>query len=223
MKAPEDSPLPSIRVLLADDHTLVRAGIRALLAGMTEVDVVGEAADGEAALQMALRLQPDIVLMDIAMKGMNGLQATTRLREALSAARVIILSMHATGDYLQQALRAGAAGYLLKDAATLELQLALSAVARGDTYLSPSVSAQIVEGFLQQDKPAGDIALTPRQSEILRLIAAGQSTKEIAFALKLSGKTVDTHRAQLMERLGIHDVAGLVRYAIRTGLIDAEG
>lgn len=223
MKAPEESPPPAIRVLLADDHTLVRAGIRALLAGMTEVEVVGEAADGEAALQMALRLQPDIILMDIAMKGMNGLQSTTRLRESLPAARVIILSMHATGDYLQQALRAGAAGYLLKDAATLELQLALAAVARGDTYLSPSVSAQIVEGFLQQDKPAGNTALTPRQSEILRLIAAGQSTKEIAFALKLSGKTVDTHRAQLMERLGIHEVAGLVRYAIRTGLIDAGG
>ena len=221
MKTPEDSPLPSIRVLLADDHTLVRAGIRALLAGMPDVEVVGEASDGEAALQMALDTQPDVILMDIAMKGMNGLQATVRLREALPAVRVIILSMHATGDYLQQALRAGAAGYLLKDAATLELQLALTAVARGNTYLSPAVSAQIVEGFLQNGKAASDLALTPRQNEILRLIAAGQSTKEIAFALKLSGKTVDTHRAQLMERLGIHDVAGLVRYAIRTGLIDA--
>ena len=222
MSPPDALPAGSIRVLLADDHTLVRAGIRALLAAMPTVEVVGEAADGAEALQLALHLQPDIVLMDIAMKGLNGLQATARLREQLPNARVIILSMHATGDYLQQALRAGAAGYILKDAATLELQLALAAVARGDTYLSPSVSAQIVEGFLQHDKAAGEVALTPRQSEILHLIAAGLSTKEIAFRLKLSGKTVDTHRAQLMDRLGIRDVAGLVRYAIRTGLIDAQ-
>ena len=211
------------RVLLADDHTLVRAGIRALLAAMPGVEVIGEAADGEAAVQLALSLQPDVILMDIAMKGMNGLQATARLHDALPAARVIILSMHATGDYLQQALRAGAVGYMLKDAATLELQLALAAVARGDTYLSPAVSAQIVEGFLQHDKPANQVVLTPRQDEILRLIANGQSTKEIAFQLNLSGKTVDTHRAQLMDRLAIHDVAGLVRYAIRNGLVDSGG
>lgn len=214
----------TLRVLLADDHTLVRAGLRALLAGMPEITVVGEAADGAAAIQLAQALCPDIVLMDIAMKGMNGLEATARLRELLPATRVIILSMHATGDYLQQALHVGACGYMLKDAATLELQLALAAVARGDTYLSPAVSAQIVEGFLQRGKrdPTEDeVALTPRQDEILRLIAAGMSSKEIAFRLQVSGKTVDTHRAQLMERLGIRDVAGLVRYAIRHGLIDA--
>lgn len=222
MSPGSDQMATPIRVLLADDHTLVRAGIRALLVGMPEVDVVGEAADGEAALQLALRLQPDVVLMDIAMKGVNGLQAAVRLRQELPNTRVIMLSMHATGDYVQQALRAGAAGYLLKDAATLELQLALQAVARGDTYLSPGVSAQVVQGFLQQDKPAGDVALTPRQSQVLGLIAAGLSTKEIAFKLQLSGKTVDTHRSQLMERLDIHDVAGLVRYAIRIGLIDAQ-
>lgn len=222
MKRAGEPAAPVTRVLLADDHTLVRAGIRALLAAMPEVDVVGEAADGEEVLRLALRLLPDVVLMDIAMKGMNGLQATARLRQELPATRVIILSMHASGDYLQQALRAGAAGYILKDAATLELQLALAAVARGDTYLSPAVSAQVVEGFLQQDRPAGTLTLTPRQSEILRLIAAGLSTKEIAFRLQLSGKTVDTHRAQLMERLGIHDIAGLVRYAIRTGLADVQ-
>ncbi len=223
MNPPSEWPAAPVRVLLADDHTLVRAGIAALLAGMPEVEVVGQAVDGEEALQLALRLQPDVVLMDIAMKGMNGLEATVRLHQQLPATRVIILSMHATGDYLQRALSAGAAGYLLKDAATMELRLALAAVMRGDTFLSPAVSAQIVEGFLQPDKPGGEVALTPRQREILGLIAAGQSTKEIAFRLKLSGKTVDTHRAQLMGRLGIHDVAGLVRYAIRIGLIDAEG
>lgn len=223
MKLPDEVPVPLIRVLLADDHTLVREGIRALLAAMPQIAVVGEAADGEQALRLALELAPDIVLMDIAMKGMNGLQATARLRQELPATRVIILSMHATGDYLQQALRAGAAGYILKEAATLELQLALAAVARGDTYLSPAVSAQIVEGFLQHEQPPGAVVLTPRQREILALIAAGLSTKEIAFRLQVSGKTVDTHRAQLMERLGIHDIAGLVRYAIRTGLIDVQG
>ena len=222
MNRAHEPAAPLIRVLLADDHTLVRAGIRALLATMPQVEVVGEAADGEEALRLALGLLPDVILMDIAMKGVNGLQATARLRQELPATRVIILSMHATGDYLQQALRAGAAGYILKDAATLELQLALAAVARGDTYLSPAVSAQIVEGFLQHDRPPGTLALTPRQSEILRLIAAGLSTKEIAFRLQLSGKTVDTHRAQLMERLDRHDIAGLVRYAIRTGLADVQ-
>ena len=222
MSSGSERPTMPMRVLLADDHTLVRAGIRALLTGMPEVEVVVEAADGEAALHLVLQMQPDIVLMDIAMKGMNGLQAAIRLRQELPSARVIMLSMHATGDYVQQALRAGAAGYLLKDAATLELQWALQAVARGDTYLSPGVSAQVVEGFLRHDKPVGDAALTPRQSQVLGLIAAGLSTKEIAFKLQLSGKTVDTHRAQLMERLGIRDVAGLVRHAIRIGLIDAQ-
>lgn len=219
--APDDNTA-SLRVLLADDHTLVRAGIRALLASMPEIEVVGEAADGEAAVQLALQLQPDIVLMDISMKGMNGLQAAARIHDELPATRVIILSMHATNDYLQQALRAGAAGYMLKDAATLELQMALAAVARGGTYLSPAVSAQVVEGYLQNDMLAENKVLTPRQNEILRLIAAGQSTKEIAFHLNLSSKTVDAHRAQLMDRLGIRDIAGLVRYAIRTGLIDSN-
>lgn len=210
-----------VRVLLADDHKLVRAGIRALLEQMPNVEVVGEADDGHAALDLARQCSPDIVLMDIAMKGMNGLEATASLRQAHPDCRVIILSMHATGDYLEQALRAGANGYMLKDAATLELQLALAAVARGDTYLSPAVSALIVKGYLQQEKQGGDDRLTPRQSEILSLIAAGHNTKEIAYQLKLSIKTVETHRAQLMDRLGIRDIAGLVRYAIRTGLIDA--
>ena len=129
--------------------------------------------------------------------------------------------MHATGDYLEQALQAGANGYMLKDAATFELQLAIETVSRGDTYLSPAVSALIVKGYLQQEKQAGDNPLTPRQTEILGLIAAGHNTKEIAFQLGLSIKTVETHRAQLMDRLDIRDIAGLVRYAIRTGLIDA--
>lgn len=218
-----DNKRKVIRVLLVDDHTLVRAGIRALLDAMPDVMVVGEADDGRDALTLAGQLNPDVVLMDIAMKGMNGLEATAALRSQNPDCRVIILSMHATGDYLEQALRAGANGYLLKDAATLELQLAIDAVSRGDTYLSPPVSALIVKGYLQQEKPEGGGVLTPRQNEILGMIAAGLNTKEIAFQLNVSTKTVETHRAQLMDRLGIRDIAGLVRYAIRTGLIDAGG
>jgi len=213
-----------IRVLLADDHSLVRAGIRSLLGAMAEVEVVGEASSGEEALELAAQARPDVVLMDIAMKGMTGLDAAARLRERLPEVRVVILSMHSGEEYVLQALRAGAAGYLLKDAATGELELALRSVMRGESWLSPAVSRQVVEGYVQ--RTAGEAAaevLTARQREVLRLVAGGKSTKEIAFLLNLSVKTVETHRAQIMERLGIRDVAGLVRYALRTGLVPPDG
>ena len=213
-----------IRVLLVDDHALVRAGIRSLLGAMAEVQVVGEAASGEEALQIAEREKPDVVLMDIAMKGLTGLEAAARLRERQPGARVVILSMHSGEEYVLQALRAGAVGYLLKDAATGELELALRTVIRGESWLSPSVSRQVVEGYVQRSTAdAVPEVLTARQREVLRLVAGGKSTKEIAFFLNLSVKTVETHRAQIMERLGIRDVAGLVRYALRTGLIPPEG
>lgn len=211
-----------IRVLLADDHTLVRAGIRALLQTMPGVEVVGEAVDGDAALSLAQQCLPDVVLMDIAMKGSNGLEATARLRALLPATRVVVLSMHATADYVEQALRAGASGYMLKDSATLELELALAAAMRGDIYLSPSISTQVVAGYLDARNHPAENPLTPRQTEILRLLAGGDSVKEIAFQLTLSIKTIETHRAQIMERLNIHDLAGLVRYAIRAGLARAD-
>jgi len=213
-----------IRVLLADDHSLVRAGIRSLLGAMAEVAVVGEASSGEQAIELAQREQPDVVLMDIAMKGITGLEAAALMRERLPAVRVVILSMHAGEEYVLQALRAGAAGYLLKDAATGELELALCSVMRGESWLSPAVSRQVVEGYVQ--RTGGDSApelLTARQREVLRLVAGGKSTKEIAFLLNLSVKTVETHRAQIMDRLGIRDVAGLVRYALRTGLVPPDG
>ena len=213
-----------IRVLLVDDHALVRAGIRSLLGAMTNVHVVGEAASGEEALAIAEREHPDVVLMDIAMKGISGLEATARLRERDPGIRVVILSMHSGEEYVLQALRAGAAGYLLKDAATGELELALRSVIRGESWLSPAVSRQVVEGYVQRvggESPAE--VLTARQREVLSLIAAGKSTKEIAYALSLSVKTVETHRAQIMERLGIRDVPGLVRYALRTGLVSPDG
>jgi DNA-binding NarL/FixJ family response regulator len=216
--------MANIRVVLADDHALVRAGMRSLLGGMAQVEVVGEAASGEEALALAGRERPDVVLMDIAMKGMTGLEAAARIRDTHSGVRVVILSMHSGEEYVLQALRAGAVGYLLKDAATGELELALRSVMRGESWFSPAVSRQVVEGYVQRvgGESTADV-LTARQREVLRFVAGGKSTKEIAFDLNLSVKTVETHRAQIMERLGIRDVAGLVRYALRTGLVPPDG
>jgi DNA-binding NarL/FixJ family response regulator len=211
------------RILLVDDHALVRAGMRSLLHEIPGVEVVAEASDGAEALRLAAELRPDVVLLDIAMKGMNGLDAAARLREQLPAAKVIVLSMHTSEEYVLLALRAGAAGYLIKDSATSELELALKAVARGETYLSPAISRQVVDGYVQRvGAAAAPDPLTPRQREVLKRVAEGRSTKEIAYELKLSVKTVETHRAQIMERLGIRDVAGLVRYAMRAGLVPPE-
>ena len=211
------------RVLLADDHTLVRAGLRKLLESIPGMEVVGEAGDGLALLELAEKLQPQVVLMDIAMPGLNGLEATARITKSWPDICVLILSMHRNSEYVRQALRHGAVAYLLKDAAPLELEWALAAVLRGETYLSPAVSKGVVSDYvhrLRSDEPA-QAALTPRQREVLQLIAEGQSTKEIARRLDLSVKTVETHRTQLMKQLDIHEVAGLVRYAIREGLISA--
>ncbi|MBP9148265.1 MAG: response regulator transcription factor [Rhodoferax sp.] len=210
-----------VRVLLADDHTLVRAGLRKLLETSPDYVVVGEAGDGLALLELAQQLQPGLVLMDIAMPGLNGIEATARLVKSFPNIKVLILSMHQSEEYVRQALRHGAAAYLLKDAAPLELDLALSAVMRGETYLSPAVSKGVVHDYVQrlrdEEQPAA--ALSPRQREVLQLVAEGHSTKEIARRLDLSVKTVDTHRSQLMKQLDIHEVAGLVRYALRVGLV----
>jgi DNA-binding NarL/FixJ family response regulator len=216
--------MPLYRVLIADDHLLVRAGIRALIESIDGVTVVAEANDGREAVDLAATLRPDIALLDVTMPGLNGLEAAARLREASPATRVIILSMHANEAYVRTALKAGAAGYLLKSATAAELQAAIQTVARGETYLSPAVSKQVVKGFV--DGTAHEAspldALTTRQREILQMIAEGRSTKEVAFTLSISAKTVETHRAQIMERLEIHDLAGLVRFAIRTGLISPD-
>jgi DNA-binding NarL/FixJ family response regulator len=215
-----------MRIFLADDHGLVRAGIRSLLAGLPGVEVVGEAGDGQQALQAMLTTRPDVALIDISMPGLNGLELVARLKREMPAIMLVILSMHGTPAHVAQALRAGVSGYLLKDAAVEELPVLLRAMGRGETYLSPAISRQVVDGFL--DRPAksdsGEMALdvlTPRQREILQLVAEGRSTKEVAQLLDLSVKTVETHRAQIMDRLDVHDLAGLVRYAIRTGLISA--
>jgi DNA-binding NarL/FixJ family response regulator len=211
------------RVLIAEDHALVRAGLRKLLEGLSGIEVVGEAGDGRAALEQVASKRPDIALLDIAMPGLNGLEAAEKIVGDHPETRVILLSMHANEEYVLQALRAGVSGYVMKDAALAELELAIAAVRRGDTYLSPTVSRHVGEYVRRTGgEPTPRESLTPRQREILQLIAEGHSTKKIAGTLKVSVKTVETHRSALMEKLDIHDVAGLVRYAIRIGLVTPE-
>jgi DNA-binding NarL/FixJ family response regulator len=213
-----------VRALLADDHTLVLAGIRSLMAEMEGVTVLGEASNGREAVEIALRDKPDLILMDISMKELNGIEATARIKAELPGVHVLILSMHTTEDFVRRALRAGASGYLVKDSAPLELRMAIDAVTRGETYISSRVSRNLVSAIVD-GKPAAASSietLTPRQREILQMIAEGNSTKEIAFALKVSAKTVETHRAALMDRLDIRDIAGLVLYAVRNRLVSAE-
>jgi DNA-binding NarL/FixJ family response regulator len=216
--------MTAIRVLLADDHSLFRAGVHALLSNINGVEVVGEADTGRKALDMVRARTPDVVLMDIAMPEMNGLETTTRVTKEFPSVRVIMLSMHAGEEYVMQALRAGASGYLLKDAATSELELAVRAVARGETYLTPTISKRVIDDYLMRTTGSqGPVdQLTKRQREILQLIAKGYTSKEMAQMLTLSPKTIETHRTQLMKQLDIHDVAGLVRYAIRVGLVTLD-
>jgi len=221
---PADFEMQKTRILLADDHGLVRAGFRSLLEKIPSVEVVAEARDGREALALLKKHRPDVVLMDIAMPSLNGLEAVARMSKDFSNTRVIILSMHTNEEYVVQALRAGASGYMIKDAAVAELGVAIDAVTSGGTYLSPRISKTVIQTYLERvgDKGASLERLTARQREIVQLIAEGNSTKEIAFLLSVSVKTVETHRRQLMEKLGIHDVPGLVRYAIRTGLVSPE-
>lgn len=211
-----------MRVLLADDHTLFREGVRSLLERTAGVEIVGEFGDGREALEGIARLRPDVALLDITMPGLNGLEVASQVRKVAPETRIVLLSMHANEAYVSQALRAGVAGYLLKDAAAAELALALRAVVQGNRYLSPAISKQVLEGIaegrpLEADPLAG---IPARQREILQLIAEGKHTKEIAAILGVGVKTVETHRARLMDRLDIHDVAGLVRFAIRAGLVE---
>lgn len=205
-------PLAPARIILVDDHTLVRAGIRALLERIEGFEIVGEASNGAEALQLINKLLPDIVLLDIAMPGINGLEVLREVTRLLKV-RVIILTAHETVVHATYCLRSGASGFLPKSAASTELELALRTVLRGERYLSPTFSnISLSEHDMRT-------SLTARQIEVLQRIAMGRTTKDIADALNISVKTVETHRAQLMDRLGIYDVAGLVRYAIRMGLV----
>jgi DNA-binding NarL/FixJ family response regulator len=213
-----------IRVVLADDHTLLRAGIRLLVDEIEGIEVVAEAVGGFEALELLEVHHPDILLTDIAMPGLGGLELAARVVHLHPQTKVIILSMHKDEEYVRRAVMAGASGYLLKDSDKAELGLALRAVARGETYLSPAVSKHIVADYRKQTaSTAGvDRVLTIRQQEILTMIANGMTTKAIAKSLRISIKTVEWHRTHLMERLDIHDVASLVRYAIRVGLITPD-
>jgi DNA-binding NarL/FixJ family response regulator len=213
----------TVRILLADDHGLLRAGLRLLLQSMEGFDVVGEAADGREAIALAQKLRPDVVLMDHMMPELNGLDATARIATAGNGPNVVILSMSANEDSVLAALRAGAVGYLLKNVRPVELEMAVRAASRGETYFCSEVSRHLVDRVVSRTKAADGSweLLTPRQREVLQLVAEGHTSKEIARRLDISARTAETHRTQLMDALDIHDVAGLVRYAIRKGLVSA--
>ena len=213
-----------IRILLADDHVLVRASLKFLLEGFAGLNVVGEASDGNDTLKMVGELEPNVVVMDISMPGLNGLEAARSITKDHPAARIVMLSMHSDETHVLQALRAGASAYVLKESAPAELEAAIRAVARGESFLSPAISRHVIGDYLKRvpPEPGSPDLLTPRQREILRLIAEGKTSKHIARLLGTSVKTIESHRASLMERLDIHEVAGLVRYAIRHGLVSVE-
>jgi DNA-binding NarL/FixJ family response regulator len=217
--------MSALRLLLADDHALVRAGMLALLRELPGVTVVAETGDGREALRLVRERKPDIALLDISMPGLNGLEVAARVAQERPATRVIIVSMHGDDESVRRALVAGAAGYLLKNSDKSELEMALTTVARGGTWLSPALTKRVVAAFTQGARAPGDgpfEVLTPRQREVLQLVAEGHSNKEIASRLNVALKTVETHRTELMDRLGIHGVAGLVRYAIQVGLVQPD-
>ena len=216
--------MESIRILVADDHVLIRAGVRSLLQSIADFQVVGEASDGMEAMELVSALRPDVLLTDIAMPNLNGLKVAEQVAEKYPDVRVIIVSMHTNEEFVAQAVKAGAAGYLLKDADGSELEFAIRAVTRGESYLTPAISKQVMASYMSLvNSSHSQLAdpLTHRQREILKLIAEGVSTKGIAKVLEISVKTVETHRSQIMQRLEIHDIPGLVRYAMRTGLVPA--
>lgn len=219
----------SIRVLIADDHQIVRDGLKSMLAKSLDVEVVGEAENGREAVSLARELGPDVVVMDIGMRELNGIDATRQIVDEVAGTKVIALSMHSDRRYVSEMLAAGASGYLLKDGAFDELASAIRAVADGRTFLSQGVADTVLEDYRRQlsgspqTAPAGNSRpLSGREREVLQLIAEGLSTKEIAARLHLSVKTVETHRRQIMEKLGIYNVAGLIKYAVREGLASLE-
>jgi len=212
-------------VLMADDHALVRAGIRSLLESLPGVQVVAETGDGLEAIELVRRNPPDVILLDVTMPGLNGLEAAARIVQLGVPTRVLMISMHASPDYAARAFAAGALGYLNKDAAFDELSEAIDEVCAGRRYLCRAIDDGVVRGLERRagGSATGIDVLTPRQRQILQMVAEGQGTRQIAERLFLSVKTVETHRAQLMQRLDIHDVPGLVRFAMRNGLLPPEG
>jgi DNA-binding NarL/FixJ family response regulator len=208
------------RILLVDDHQMFREGLKALLQGEAGYLVVGEAENGIRGLELSRELAPDVVIMDISMPEMNGVEATRRIHEELPDIMIIVLSMHTEKRFVLGVLKAGAAGIVVKNSASAELVSAIETVLSGKTYLSPSVSSFLVQNFLEQELEEGEKVLSPRERQILKLIAMGKGAKEIGYDLNISNKTVEAHRMQLMRKLDIHNVAELVKYAIREGIIE---
>jgi two-component system, NarL family, response regulator NreC len=208
-----------INILLADDHTIVRQGLKLILSAHSDLHVVGEAANGKEAVELAAKLKPDIVLLDVAMPELNGIEATRKMVEANPRLRVLVLSMHKEAVYVRETLRAGARGYILKDAIDTELLNAVRSVARGDGYISPAVSGALLNDYRKDVTDPVDL-LSPREREVLQLIAEGKTNKEIATKLNLSVYTVDSHRGKIMEKLNLHSTGELVRFALKRGLVD---
>ena len=213
-----------IQILLADDHTILRAGLKMMLNAQPDMEVVGEAHDGHQAIAEALRVQPDIVLMDITMPDMNGIEATRHIKKVLPEVKVLVLTMHENDEYIFQALRAGASGYILKEAADTELITAIRIIQSGQFYLSPTAQSVMVGDYLQRVRTGEEkdsySSLTEREREILKLVAEGYTNNQIAERLVISPKTVDTHRTHVMDKLNLHSRAELVKYAMRRGLLE---
>ncbi len=216
----------TITVLLADDHAVVRDGLRLLLEAQGDIKVVGDAANGREAVHQVKRLRPDVVVMDIAMPELNGIEATQQIREGCPSAQVVILSMHYTSEHIFRALQAGARGYLLKESAGVEVVNAVHTVQAGHRYLSQKISDKVIDNYVHQREAAETTSplarLSPRERQVLQLVAEGKSSAEIASVLSLSHKTVETYRSRLMQKLGISDLPSLVKFAIRQGLIPLE-
>jgi two-component system response regulator NreC len=214
--------MKKIRVLIAEDHTIVRQGLCALLRCEPDIEVAGEASDGLEAVELAAKLKPDVILMDIGMRNLNGLDATRKIKKTLPHIRVLVLTMFDNEEWIFQVLKAGATGYLIKDSAMTDLISAIRAIHRGDSYLSPSISRKVIDEYIRraeggEKRSAADL-LSSREREILQLIAEGHSIPKVASMLCISKKTVEAHKNHIMEKLNIHDKAGLIKYAIRTGL-----
>lgn len=214
--------MKKIRVLLAEDHTIVRQGIAALLRTESDMEVVGEASNGMEAIELAKKLGPDVILMDIGMRQLNGLEATREIKKLFPSMKILVLTMHDNEEWILQILRAGASGYLIKDLAMTDLISALRAVYQGDSYLSPSISKMVIEEYIRKaelgERKGAEDLLSGREREILQLIAEGNSIPQISNLLCISKKTVEAHKTHIMEKLNIHDKVGLIKYAIRTGL-----
>jgi two-component system response regulator NreC len=213
-----------IHILLADDHTILRAGLKMMLNAQPDMEVIGEAQDGRQAISEGIRLQPDIILMDITMPDMNGIEATRQVKKMLPEVKVLVLTMHENDEYVFQALRAGASGYMLKEAADTELITALHVIQSGKFYLSPSAQSVMVGDYLQRVRTGEEkdtySSLTEREREILKLVAEGYTNNQIAERLVISPKTVDTHRTHGMDKLNLHSRAEIVKYAMRRGLLE---